>query len=70
MKKWKLSQTDLLEIARNSVLISSFPDKYKDEWIGDKWKSLRFENGDLSDIWFEEADQITEKSFYYQHFLS
>ena len=29
---------------------------------GDKWKSLRFENGDLSDIWFEEADQITEKS--------
>lgn len=29
---------------------------------GDKWKSLRFENGDLSDVWFEEADQITEKS--------
>lgn len=27
-----------------------------------KWKSLRFLNGDLSDVWFEECDQITEKT--------
>ncbi|KAI5185618.1 AMP deaminase [Nematocida homosporus] len=31
---WKLSSCDQCEIARNSVLISSFPDKDKEEWLG------------------------------------
>ena len=46
MKKWKLTQTDLLEIARNSVLISSFPEKYKNEWIGENWKLSGEESND------------------------
>lgn len=31
---WRLSITDLSEIARNSVLQSGFPDKVKREWLG------------------------------------
>eukprot|EP00210_Caulerpa_lentillifera_P000119 g114.t1 len=34
---WKLSSTDLCEIARNSVLHSGFPDECKKHWIGDKF---------------------------------
>ncbi|MGL4498233.1 MAG: hypothetical protein ACRCU2_04145, partial [Planktothrix sp.] len=33
---WKLSSCDQCEIARNSVLISNFPNK--DRWIGEYWK--------------------------------
>jgi len=32
---WKLSQTDMCELARNSVLMSGFEDKVKRHWIGD-----------------------------------
>ncbi|ELP94877.1 AMP deaminase, putative [Entamoeba invadens IP1] len=37
MKNFKLSQTDLAEIARNSVLISSFPVAKKKDWIGENY---------------------------------
>jgi AMP deaminase len=33
-KMWKLSSTDLSEIARNSVLISGFSDREKKSWLG------------------------------------
>ncbi|KAL7062532.1 hypothetical protein AAHC03_01004 [Spirometra sp. Aus1] len=31
---WKLSATDMCELARNSVLISGFPDVVKSHWLG------------------------------------
>ncbi|KAJ9449103.1 AMP deaminase [Diplonema papillatum] len=33
-KLYKLGPVDMVEIARNSVLISGFPDKVKQEWLG------------------------------------
>ncbi|EKE37441.1 hypothetical protein ENUP19_0253G0036 [Entamoeba nuttalli] len=38
MKNFQLTQTDLAEIARNSVIISSFPQEYKEKWIGKDYK--------------------------------
>eukprot|EP00794_Sanderia_malayensis_P011005 gene11005-12168_t len=32
---WKLSQTDMCELARNSVLMSGFEDKVKSHWLGE-----------------------------------
>ena len=34
---WKLSSTDLCEVARNSVLHSGFPDECKKHWIGERF---------------------------------
>lgn len=31
---WKLSSTDMCELARNSVNMSGFPKEMKDYWLG------------------------------------
>jgi len=31
---WKLSSCDMCELARNSVIMSSFPHEYKKYWLG------------------------------------
>eukprot|EP01062_Namystynia_karyoxenos_P058417 TRINITY_DN49969_c0_g1_i1.p1 TRINITY_DN49969_c0_g1~~TRINITY_DN49969_c0_g1_i1.p1 ORF type:complete len:1283 (+),score=379.65 TRINITY_DN49969_c0_g1_i1:95-3850(+) len=36
-KLWRLSSTDLCEIARNSVTMSGFDDRQKAEWAGPLW---------------------------------
>ncbi|XP_071959128.1 AMP deaminase 2-like isoform X2 [Antedon mediterranea] len=35
---WKLSTADMCELSRNSVLMSGFPDKMKDYWLGRNWR--------------------------------
>ncbi|KAI1285996.1 AMP deaminase 2 [Halotydeus destructor] len=34
---WKLSSCDMCELARNSVLMSGFPEKFKEHWIGENY---------------------------------
>ena len=35
---WKLSSCDMCELARNSVIMSGFPEKTKEHWIGANYK--------------------------------
>jgi len=35
---WKLSQCDMSELARNSVIMSGFEDKVKRHWLGDDYR--------------------------------
>ncbi|XP_033116716.1 AMP deaminase 2-like [Anneissia japonica] len=35
---WKLSTADMCELARNSVLMSGFPDEMKNYWLGRNWR--------------------------------
>ncbi|XP_072049506.1 AMP deaminase 2-like isoform X2 [Amphiura filiformis] len=35
---WKLTSCDMCELARNSVLMSGFPQQYKDHWLGPNWR--------------------------------
>jgi AMP deaminase len=44
---WKLSQSDLCEIARNSVLQSSFTYEEKEQWIGPKFWRQEVEFNDI-----------------------
>jgi hypothetical protein len=37
---WRLSSTDLCEIARNSVLQSGFSDGYKAHWLGEEFHKV------------------------------
>ena len=38
---WRLSSTDLCEIARNSVLQSGFSDGFKAHWLGEEYHRVR-----------------------------
>lgn len=50
-KLYRLSGVDMCEIARNSVLISSFPDQKKQQWLGDRYTEGSSGNEpDLSNI--------------------
>jgi AMP deaminase len=35
---WKLSSCDMCELAKNSVLMSGFPEKFKEHWIGENYR--------------------------------
>lgn len=37
---WRLSSTDLCEIARNSVLQSGFSDGFKAHWLGEEYHKV------------------------------
>jgi len=37
---WKLSSTDLCELARNSVIQSGFEASLKERWISPKWRLM------------------------------
>jgi adenosine deaminase len=43
----QLDTTDLSEIARNSVLMSGFPDSVKREWLGKNFKLPGYAGNDL-----------------------
>lgn len=45
MQVWKLSSVDLCEVARNSVLQSSFPNHFKAFWIGQGYRQLPSPSG-------------------------
>ncbi len=48
---WNLSTVDLCEIARNSVIQSSFEDLLKKHWIGEKYNHrLPESNGNFKDF--------------------
>lgn len=34
---WKLSSCDMCELAKNSVMMSSFPQEFKQYWLGPKY---------------------------------
>lgn len=38
LKVWKLSSTDLCEIARNSVLQSGYEHRFKQHFLGDRYQ--------------------------------
>ncbi|XP_038062446.1 AMP deaminase 2-like isoform X2 [Patiria miniata] len=35
---WKLTTCDMSELARNSVVMSGFPEEFKDHWLGPNWR--------------------------------
>ncbi|XP_022107456.1 AMP deaminase 2-like isoform X2 [Acanthaster planci] len=35
---WKLTTCDMSELARNSVVMSGFPNEFKDHWLGPNWR--------------------------------
>lgn len=43
----QLDTTDLSEIARNSVLMSGFPDRIKREWLGNNFQLPGYQGNDL-----------------------
>jgi len=44
---WKLSSCDMCELARNSVLMSGFPDRMKQHWIGFNYKAEGVAGNDI-----------------------
>ena len=44
---WKLSPTDMCEIARNSVVMSGFPSEEKDRWVGARFDDEGPEANDI-----------------------
>lgn len=44
---WKLSSCDMCELARNSVLMSGFPDRVKQHWIGYHYKQEGVAGNDI-----------------------
>lgn len=44
MQVWKLSSTDLCEIARNSVLQSGFEHRFKQHFLGSRYSEVRDSN--------------------------
>lgn len=44
---WKLSSCDMCELARNSVLMSGFPDRMKQHWIGYNYKQEGVAGNDI-----------------------
>ena len=44
---WKLSSCDMCELARNSVLMSGFPDRVKQHWIGYNYKQEGVAGNDI-----------------------
>lgn len=47
-KIWNLTSVDLCELARNSVLISSFPDSSKESWLGKHYSKFGCDGNDSS----------------------
>jgi len=45
---WKLSQTDMCELARNSVLMSGFEQKVKQHWLGENYQEDGHAGNDIS----------------------
>ncbi|CAF4062889.1 unnamed protein product, partial [Rotaria sp. Silwood1] len=44
---WKLSSIDMCEIARNSVLMSGYPDEVKKAWLGKNYKEAGIAGNDI-----------------------
>ncbi len=44
---WKLSSCDMCELARNSVIMSSFPHEYKQYWLGPHYMEEGPEGNDI-----------------------
>ncbi|CAF1690107.1 unnamed protein product [Rotaria sp. Silwood1] len=44
---WKLSSIDMCEIARNSVLMSGYPDEVKKAWLGVDYKQAGIAGNDM-----------------------
>ena len=70
---WKLSPTDLCEIARNSILQSGFTPKEKEEWIGPSHGVFDISGHDITKtnvpairLRFRLDSYLDEFSFVYQ----
>ncbi|XP_054168419.1 AMP deaminase 2-like [Oppia nitens] len=44
---WKLSSCDMCELARNSVIMSGFPHKFKQHWIGPNYRAEGVAGNDI-----------------------
>lgn len=45
---WKFSQTDMCELARNSVLMSGFEEKVKLHWLGEHYQEEGHSGNDIT----------------------
>ncbi|XP_071807049.1 AMP deaminase 2-like isoform X2 [Asterias amurensis] len=45
---WKLTTCDMSELARNSVIMSGFPDEFKDHWLAPNWRKEGTQGNDIT----------------------